>query len=246
MFLIAIYLSFFFAALLRNAFEPDFEQSVLQRSRFGSNMMLIRLLIICLGFIIGILASGMSLSNFTIFLGALGVGIGFGLQSIVGNIISGLVIAFSRPFVVGDILEFGDERGKVKEISLRATVISTTDEADLLIPNNTLMSSNLKNWTISGKQRYVSIKLYVAHGSDPEKVIELIRESLLEQKEVVSHKSFVNFTGITDIGLEFSIRYYILDLTTREMINTQLLLLIISKFHKNKIKLAKRFSSEDD
>jgi len=240
----AIYLSFFFAALLRNAFEPDFDQSVLQRSRFGSNMMLIRLLIICSGFIIGILASGLPLTNFTIFLGALGVGIGFGLQSIVGNIISGLVIAFSRPFVVGDILEFGEEKGKVKEISLRATVISTTDEADLLIPNNTLMSSNLKNWTIGGKQRYILLNILTTHEADPQKVMKLIKQSIDEQKNIIHQRSYVNFSEITEIGFLFKVKFLIPDLIKGDMIKSELLSSIQSEFAQEQIKFAKRAQPE--
>lgn len=243
-FFMAIYLSFFFAALLRNAFEPDFDQSVLQRSRFGSNMMLIRLLIICLGFIIGVLASGLPLTNFAIFLGALGVGIGFGLQSIVGNIISGLVIAFSRPFVVGDILEFGAEKGKVKEISLRATVLSTTDEADLLIPNNALMSANLKNWTISGKQRCMMLDIQTTHENDPQKVIELITRCMVEQKSLIHQRSYVNFTEITEIGFLFKIKFLVPDYTKGDIIKSELLSTIQSIFASENIKFAKRIPPE--
>ncbi len=243
LFFVSIYLAFIIASLIRHTFDPQHDETVKKRSSLGSYLLLFRLLILCAGFVIGILASGLALTNFAIFLGAMGVGIGFGLQNIVSNLISGLIIAFERPFVVGDVLDFGSETGKVKEISLRATMVSTYDGADILIPNNTLLSENLKNWTISNKQRLVELKVQTVHNVNPANVIEIIRHCMLDHKNILNERSDVLFSEINDTAFIFTVKLLITDLSNGSSIKSKLLSAIQSEFVKQNIGFPKRYYS---
>jgi potassium-dependent mechanosensitive channel len=201
---------------------------------------LFRLLVLCAGFVVGILASGLALTNFAIFLGAMGVGIGFGLQNIVSNLISGLIIAFERPFVVGDVLDFNNETCKVREISLRATRVSNTEGADILIPNNTLLSENLKNRTISNKQRFVELKILVTIEANPARVIEIIGQCMADVPNIVHERSSALLSDITEMGLVFTIKILLTDLANGSKIKSRVLAGIHDEFFKQGIRFPQK------
>ena len=116
----------------------------------------------------------MDLNRFTLLAGAFGVGIGFGLQNIVNNFLSGLILLFERPIHPGDTIEVGGVSGIVKNIGIRSSTISTGDGADAIIPNATLISEKLMNWTLTDPWRRIEINIGVAHGSDLQKVMEIL------------------------------------------------------------------------
>jgi small-conductance mechanosensitive channel len=236
----SVYLSFIVATLIRYTFEPQHDQTVKNRSSLGSYLLLFRLLVLCAGFVVGILASGLALTNFAIFLGAMGVGIGFGLQNIVSNLISGLIIAFERPFVVGDVLDFNNETCKVKEISLRATMVSNSEGADILIPNNTLLSENLKNWTISNKQRVVELKILTTLEANPAKVIEIINHCMADVTSIVPERSSALLSDINEMGLVFTVKILITDLANGSKIKSQVLAGIYTEFFNQGIKFPQK------
>lgn len=231
----SVYISFILATLIRNTFDARYERTVETRSSFGSYLLLLRLLVLCSGFIVALMISGVSVTNFTIFLGALGVGIGLGIQNLISNLISGLIIAFERPFVVGDLLDFGSESGKVKEVSLRATMVSTSDGADILIPNNTLLSQNLKNWTISSKTRTASLTVLTAHEADPEVVVALINGCLDRLDSIDRATSGAYFTAIIDCGLSFTVKLTPDDIGREMLVKSRLLTDVHEAFEKNGI-----------
>ena len=99
--------------------------------------------------------------------GALGVGIGFGLQNVVNNFVSGLILMFERPIQPGDVVEVSGTSGKVREIGMRATTLTTFEGADVIVPNGTLLSEKLINWTLSDMNRRIDVEVGVAYGSDP-------------------------------------------------------------------------------
>jgi potassium-dependent mechanosensitive channel len=245
LFFVSVYLAFILASLIRHTFLPQHEQTVKQRSALGSYLLLVRLLILCAGFVVGILASGLALTNFALFLGAMGVGVGFGLQNVVSNLISGLIIAFERPFVVGDVLEFNNETCKVKEISLRATMVSNSEGADILIPNNTLLSANLKNLTISNKQLMVELKVQTTIETNPVQVIEIIGRCLGENPNVIRDRSPVLFSDITETGLVFTIKILVTDLANGSNTRSQLLAAIHAAFIDQGIRFPQRIYAID-
>ncbi|HET7794698.1 MAG TPA: mechanosensitive ion channel domain-containing protein [Rhizobacter sp.] len=130
--------------------------------------------VLILGFVVALSAAGFQVSQFALVFGALGVGIGFGLQGVVNNFVSGLVLMFERPIQPGDIIDIAGVSGEVRDIGIRATIIRTFDGADVVVPNGSLLSGNLTNWTLLDRRRRFEIPVGVAYGSDPAQVIALL------------------------------------------------------------------------
>ncbi|HSY77865.1 MAG TPA: mechanosensitive ion channel domain-containing protein, partial [Bacteroidia bacterium] len=132
-----------------------------KQSKIGSMMLLIRLAIWTVGFLIAVGAAGIPLDKLSFVLGALGVGIGFGLQNIVNNLVSGVILAFERPIQVGDQIEVGGRAGTVQEIGVRASKIKNGQGADIIIPNGDLLSQPLINWTMHDLSKQVEFTITV-------------------------------------------------------------------------------------
>jgi small-conductance mechanosensitive channel len=174
-------------------------------------------LVVSIGCVIAVAAAGLDLSRATILVGALGVGIGFGLQNAVNNFVSGLILLFGRPINVGDKIEIGNVSGVVKDIGIRATVVQTWQGAEVIVPNATLISDNLINWTLSDDRRRMEIPVGVAYGSPTEKVIELLTEVARAHDEVLEDpEPKTIFTGFGDSSLDFELRAW----TVGNFVNT--------------------------
>ncbi len=159
---------------------------------------------------IAISALGLDLSNIAIIAGALSVGIGFGLQNIVNNFVSGLILLVERPVKVGDWVEVGAHQGYVKRINVRATELQTFQRSSVIIPNSELLSSSVVNWTHKDTLARVDISVGVSYGSD----IELVRDTLLQcaknHPNCISEPSpFVLFLNFGDSSLDFDLRFYV-------------------------------------
>ncbi len=164
-------------------------------------------LVVTLGCIVAIAAAGIDLSQATLLVGALGVGIGFGLQNAVNNFVSGLILLFGRPINVGDKIQIGEVSGLVKDIGIRATVVQTWQGAEVIVPNATLISENLVNWTLSDDRRRMEIQVGVAYGTPAERVIELLTEVAEAHDEVLDDPGPQTiFTGFGDSSLDFELR----------------------------------------
>jgi small-conductance mechanosensitive channel len=156
-----------------------------KRSRIGSMMLLIRLTIWTLGFCIAVAAAGIPLDRVSLMLGALGVGIGFGLQNIVNNLVSGVIIAFERPIQVGDLIEVGGKTGVVKEIGVRSSKINNNSGADIIVPNGDLLSQHLINWTMQDRRKQLEFSIGIPYDSDLKEVINSIKESLEKNERII-------------------------------------------------------------
>ena len=130
---------------------------------------LLNYIILALGFVVGLGLLGVEFAKVSILAGAFGVGIGFGLQSIVNNFVSGLILLFERPIHVGDTIEVGNLQGSVRRIGIRASVIRTGSGADIIVPNSQLVTDKVTNWTLSDRLRRVDLPIGVNYGADPEK-----------------------------------------------------------------------------
>ncbi len=119
-------------------------------------------------------ASGVPVDKITIVLGALGVGIGLGLQNIVNNFVSGIILIFDRPLQIGDVVEVGSHTGRVQEIGLRSSTLLTNDGAEVIIPNGDILSGQIVNWTLTNNQRRLVMELTVNGSNDMEHVSSLI------------------------------------------------------------------------
>jgi potassium efflux system protein len=153
----------------------------------GSWLLLIRISILGIGLFLAIAAAGIPMDRLTLIIGALGVGIGFGLQTLVNNLVSGLIIAFEKPVNVGDVVDIGGQGGTMKSIGFRSSVMSTWEGSDLIIPNGDLLSSHLINWTLGGSRKRVTLEIGLAYSADLNKVKEVLSGILEREQRVVHH-----------------------------------------------------------
>jgi len=166
--------------------------------------------IITVGFLVGLSSIGIDLSKFALFASALGVGVGFGLQTLVSNFIAGLMLLFEKSLKVGDFVELESGIiGEVKEINIRSTLITTNDNIDIVVPNSVFVNGHVMNWTLRDVYRRIHVPFGVAYGSDKERV----RKAVLEAAATVSHtlkidesrKPQVWLTGFGDSSLNFEL-----------------------------------------
>lgn len=139
---------------------------------------LFRLIIIVIGFFIAISALGVSLDKLTVIVGALSVGIGLGMQNIINNFVSGIILAFDKPFRVGDRIELADKKGRVKEIGIRASILNTGDGAEVIIPNGDLLSGRVVNWTLSNDDAKTSFVIQVDRTAELDTLKSWITEAV--------------------------------------------------------------------
>ena len=181
---------------------------------------------------------GLNLSNLAIIAGALSVGIGFGLQNIVNNFVSGLILLLERPVKVGDWVVVGQHEGFVTRISVRATEIETFRRASVIIPNSELLSGAVINWTHRDKYGRVDIKVGVAYGSDTGKVRDIMLACAREHGQVLSWPAaHVLFTEFGDSALQFELRVFIGDVEQRSFVASDLHFAIDDAFRKAGIEM---------
>jgi potassium efflux system protein len=174
---------------------------------------LIHYALVFVAFLLAMVVLGIDLTKITIMLGALGVGIGFGLQQIVNNFICGIILLWERPIRVGDYIEHAGQWAEVKRIGLRATRVLTFDRADIWIPNGDLITRPVINWTFSDRFARLKLPVGVAYGTDTQQVLNILMEVANEDKAVVQYPApYAFFNGFGDSSLNFELRVYLLDL----------------------------------
>lgn len=173
---------------------------------------LVHYVLIFVGFVLALLVLGFEFTKLTILLSALGVGIGFGLQAVVNNFISGLILLFERPVRVGDYIEFGGNWSEIKRIGLRATTVQTFDHADVIIPNGDLINNQVTNWTLSNRLVRIHIPVGVAHGSDVSLVMNtLMTCAAVNPKVAKTPAPYVLFLNFGESSLDFELRVWAVD-----------------------------------
>ena len=199
-FLITVWASFLVSKFLRFLLEED----VYHHLRLAAGIpyaisTMLHYVILLIGFFVALGALGIDLTKVTILAGAFSVGIGFGLQNVINNFVSGLILLFERPIKVGDVIEVGGNVGEVSRIGIRASVIRTADGSEVIVPNGSLISSQVTNWTFSDRQRAVEVSVNVAGGSDPQRVVELLKTTTVAHsgvaKEPLPQVYVVNFSA---------------------------------------------------
>jgi potassium-dependent mechanosensitive channel len=166
--------------------------------------------VMVLGLMIGLSTLGIDLTNFALLLGALGVGLGFGLQSMVSNFISGLIILFEKSLKVGDFVELeSGVTGEVREINIRSTRITTNDNIDILVPNSEFVNGRVINWTLDEAYRRIHVPFGVAYGTDKENVRAAVLEAAdrvpYTLKGVSGREPQVWFVRFGDSSLDFEL-----------------------------------------
>lgn len=155
-----------------------------QRSR----LLVTRLVLLILGFLLAIGASGLPIDKITVVLGALSVGIGLGLQTIVNNFVSGIILIFDRPLRIGDTVEIGDKKGRVKEIGIRSSTLLTEEGAEVIMPNGDVLSHNIVNWTLSNNYARVSLPFVIGKNADMDQLRPALLQVVKANHDVVERK----------------------------------------------------------
>jgi small-conductance mechanosensitive channel len=181
--------------------------------------------IVILGLLVGVGFLGIDLSSLAFIIGALGVGIGFGLQNVVNDFVSGLILIFERPVQVGDTVEVGALTGRITTIGMRTSRIRTYGGSEVIVPNGELVSNQVINWTLSDKERRLEIVVGVAYASDPDQVSAILYEVAKAEEEVMNEpEPIVVFEAFGDSALQFRLYAWIRDfdqgLTVRSKLTT--------------------------
>jgi small-conductance mechanosensitive channel len=207
-FALVIWASFKIAAFIEFVFTVDVvPRTDLPKGVPETISRLASYVVIAIGAVVASAAAGFDIGKVTLIVGALGVGIGFGLQNIVSNFISGLILLFERPIRVGDILEIDNTRAEVQAIGMRASTVRTIEGAELIVPNADLISHTVINWTLSNDRRRMKILVGIAYDSDPEKAAEIIAGVATGHKDVDPQpEPTCLFIGFGDSSLDFELR----------------------------------------
>ncbi|MFD2205311.1 DUF3772 domain-containing protein [Kiloniella antarctica] len=193
---------------------------------------------LALAVLVGVSAAGLDLSNIAIIAGALSVGIGFGLQSIVNNFVSGLILIFERPIKQGDWVVVGAEEGYVKKINVRATEIETFDRASVIIPNSDLISGTMKNWTHKNKTGRVTVMIGVSYDSNEEQVRDLLVGIAQKHPSVISRPPpYVLLMGFGASSLDFELRVFLRDVEECVRVASDLRFSILKQLRENGIEI---------
>jgi potassium-dependent mechanosensitive channel len=177
--------------------------------------------------------AGFSLSNIAIIAGALSVGIGFGLQNLVNNFVSGLILLAERPIRVGDLVVVGGEEGYVRKISVRSTELETFDRAHVLIPNSYFVSEKVKNWTFRNNIRRVAIPVGVAYDSDPHQVKAVLLKVAANNPDVLkTPEPAVTLDEFAAASVNFTLYAFIADIAKTGTVRTELAMAILTAFAK--------------
>lgn len=185
--------------------------------------------------------AGVNFQNFAIIAGALSVGIGFGLQNIVSNFISGLILLFERPIRRGDWIVVGNTEGYVKDISIRSTTIQTFQQADVIVPNSELISNQVTNWVLSNTIGRLQIPIGVAYGSDVPLVMKTLEEIANQHPDVIDdhpdHSAYVLFLSFGESALNFELRCFVRNVNNRISVLSALNQAIDREFRKAHIEI---------
>jgi potassium-dependent mechanosensitive channel len=179
-------------------------------------------------FLAAINVGGIELNKLTVLTGAFGVGIGFGMQNIINNFVSGLILQFERPIHIDDIIEVDTNVGKVTRIGIRSSTIQTFQGAEVIVPNANLISSKVINWTLSESQRRRELPVGVAYGTDPNIVLKLLREAAAKHELVLTKpEPMVYFRGFGDSSLNFELHFWVMQENNQLLITSEVALAVM-------------------
>ena len=223
-----IWLSFALARLLDTVLNKDvFPRIDLPRGVPYAISTLTRYTLIVIGFMVALAAAGIELGKLTIIAGGLGVGIGFGLQTIVSNFVSGLILLFERPLKVGDAITVKSLTGEIRSIGIRASSIRTSDGAEVILPNSQLIAEAVTNWTFRGRRRRIEIGVNVKGGVAAQDIIELLQDVARR------HKSILNtpppnaiLTKYSEGSLDFQLQVWIAEFRDEATTRSELIVAV--------------------
>ncbi|MBO4643102.1 MAG: mechanosensitive ion channel, partial [Alphaproteobacteria bacterium] len=191
-----------------------------------------------LALLISLSVMGVDLKSLGVLVGALSVGLGFGLQHIVNNFISGILILFERPFRIGDWIVINGHEGIVRKINIRSTELETFDKAQIIIPNADIISGALTNWTLHDSMGRLTINFGVGYASDLKKVIKLTLETTKGDDRILNDPpASVIVTSFDESSIGIQLRCYVGDISKRVLVKSDLIIKIHKIFQENSIEI---------
>jgi len=223
-FVLAVFIAFWVSRLVRVLLQEEvLSRMSLPRGVGNSIASLTYYAMLLLGLLAALSVAGFKLGQLALLFGALGVGIGLGLQDVVRNFVSGLILMFERPVQPGDTVDVDGTSGRVREIGMRATTVRTFDGADVVVPNAILLSEKVTNWTLRDRNRRIEFDLGVAYGFDPARVVEVLEKTAREMPGIAGDPAPVAlFQGFGESALDFRVRAWTSDFDNWVSLRSQL------------------------
>jgi len=209
-----------------------------QKKKNRTSTLLIRLAVFSIGFLLAVAASNFPLDKITIIISAFGIGIGFGLQTIVNNLVSGLILAFEKPVQIGDVIEVDSRSGTIREIGIRSSRIATSDGAEVIVPNADMISRQLTNWTLSNNNRRIELIVSVVYGSDIDGVKNILKDILANRDDVMKEPSpSVFLHNLSEKTVDFRMFFWAADISTWLELKSRVWADIYKTFEEGGIKI---------
>jgi potassium-dependent mechanosensitive channel len=223
---LVVYAAILISAIARAMVARDVERRHDGDRGLGESISrLVHYAVITLGVIFALGALGMEFQNFAIIAGALGIGVGFGLQNVINNFASGLILLFERPVRVGDTVVIDDVWATIQKIGLRSTVMVTFDQSEMIVPNGDLVSEKVTNWTLSNPTARINLPVGVAYGTSIEQVLSILYESAFAHEAVLKEPPpEALFVGFGDSSLDFELRVWLGNIRRRLQVRSVVLI----------------------
>ena len=234
---VTVWASFLASRLLRFVLEEEVYSRVkLAPGLHYSISKMVNYIVLVIGFFIGVAMLGFDLTRLTILVGAFGVGLGFGLQNIINNFVSGLILLFERPIKVGDIIQLGGNEGVVKHIGIRASIVEAPNGSEVIVPNASLISDTVTNWTFSDRLRRIDLPVAVGGPVDARRVMELLKVTAAAQARVLKDPTPQVLLGsFSADSMSFELRVWIDQSGDWSQVRSELALAIRAALAQNNI-----------
>ncbi len=203
-----------------------------------SKLLITRLVLLIGGFLIAVAASGLPIDKITVILGALGVGIGLGLQNIVSNFVSGIILIFDKTIRIGDVVELSNKKGRVKEIGVRASTLLSDEGAEIIIPNGSILSNNIINWTLSNNQMRIDIALTIAKPFNSSEVVNQIRDIITQNSNVfVNKEPVIMISPLSKLNSSIKIYFWCKNISTADLTRSIIVAQIFEALEEKEIEI---------
>ena len=194
--------------------------------------------VLVVAFVAATFVLGIDMTKFTILVSALGVGVGFGLQTIINNFVSGLILLFERPVKIGDSIQAGDATGVVERIGIRASVIRTMNGSEMIVPNANLISNSVTNWTLSSQERIIQIPFNVVRGPDVAHLMDLFTTTAAAHPKVLKSPPPQVLVLTLGANMGFEVRAWTHEIDSWSVVRSELLMAINAALVRENITLA--------
>jgi small-conductance mechanosensitive channel len=236
LFVVIIYVAHLLQKYIGYFFGNIGDEGIFDNKGQRSKLMIVKLILLVGGFLLAIAASGLAVDKITVILGALSVGIGLGLQNIVNNFVSGIILIFDRKLNIGDTVEIGDKKGRVRQISMRSSSLLTADGAEAIIPNGAILSNNFINWSLN--ENYIRVELTFTVDKISKDIREEITNILKSLEDVVQKKEpEILINTVTSQSTQLKIYFWCDDIKVRDKSRSEAYAAVSKYLEEKEIKI---------